>query len=236
MLDMHGILRDYLPLQLIRFGDVYADKEGDQDAWLNEYDFTWQPIVESDCIPQLYFGDKPLSFKPEGQRDKKAALQARLRGEPMRMPKVSLCWGTGHSFLIANQLADELQFAANLGVTRTVADIFDAAGNQHSGYTAFSFHKTFCHEKVESRFALVPEALRPIIAVKLKGHRSTCLIHRLLLDRWKELGVDDINYDIQQEFLSLSNLIKAKSYYGVAGSRTFGNMDDFQNNINGVID
>ncbi|HAS61303.1 MAG TPA: hypothetical protein DCS35_01275 [Vibrio sp.] len=234
MLDMHGILSEYLPLQLIHFGDVYADKDGDPMAWLDEYDFEWQPIVDTKYTPQLYFGDEVMHFAPK-DRNKKASLQKRLGGQPLRMPKVSECWGD-QSLLIANELANELQFASNLGVTRSEAVVFDAAGNEHLGYTAFSFHKSFFHERVEVRFATMPQELRPLIRISLTGYSSTYLIHKSIFEKWQSLAVEDLNYDIDADDLVLDNLIKSKFYSGHVGSRCFFSMDDFQQNQNGHID
>ncbi len=234
MNDTQGILSEYLPLELITFGDVYADEDGDPNAWLSEYDFIWEPIVDSRHKPQLYFGDELVRFKPEG-RDKTEALSRRTGGQPLRMPKVSLCWGR-QSLLIAKELADELQFSDKLGVTVSETEVYDAAGYLHTGFRAFSFHKEFFHERFENRFAEVSDNFRPLVCISLSRFSSTFLIHKSVFERWQQMGVEEVNYDIDEKHLSLDYLMNLEFYSNKYSQRCFFNMDDFQKNQNAHID
>ncbi|UTZ21875.1 hypothetical protein [Vibrio campbellii] len=60
----------------------------------------------------------------------------------LRMPKISIC-SSRYILLVANELADQLAFSDKLGITRSVAEVYDAAGNLHTNFTALSFHKVF---------------------------------------------------------------------------------------------
>lgn len=230
MKDMDGILKEYLPLQLIGFGDVYADEDGDENAWLSEYDFIWKPKVKDDSTPQVFLGDEALTFIPDGQ-DKRKALKNKIGDKQLRLPKLSECWGH-ESLMIANELAEKLTFSGILGVTRTKAEIIDAAGDKHSGFTALSFHKALFYERLESRLEHVSPELRPIIKVSLKPHTSTYLIHKSVLEQWQQAGVEDVLYDIEEKHCALKNLIKNDYYHGHGGNRDFSNMDDFLLNRN----
>ncbi len=232
MNDRQTILAEYLPLQLITFGDVYADEDGDQDAWLSEYDFSWQPIVETKYRPQLYFGDELMRFEPEGQ-NKAQAINQRTGGQPLRMPKVSFCWGS-QSLLIANELADELTFTRRLGITLSKAEVNDAAGHQHTHFSALSFHKALSPQRFEQRFVDIPACERLLVCIALKPHRSTLLIHQSLLERWQTMGFEEVNYDIADKYLSLDSLMKLKFYSARHSQRSFRNMDDFQRNQNAL--
>ncbi|CAH0533209.1 hypothetical protein VST7929_01073 [Vibrio stylophorae] len=233
MLDIQGVLSEYLPLQLVSFGDVYADEAGDPNAWLDEYDFVWQPVTSDGDMPQLYLGDAPMRFAPK-DRGKKASLQKRLNQQPLRMPMISDCWGS-QSLMITNELADQLHFSDVLGVTRTPAQIEDASGSLHGGYTAFSFHKAFLHDRVTQRFEQIPVELRPIIRLRLVKHRTTYLIHQSLLKHWLAQGVEDLSDDFDDAYLQLANLLQARRYSFHCGTRSFANMDDFQHNRNGSV-
>ena len=230
MEDMTGILKDYLPLQLVGYGDVYADEEGDENAWLNEYDFIWKPKVDSEDTPQVYLGDQTICFITKG-RDKRDALKNKIGDKLLRLPKISNCWGK-ESLMMADELAEALTFSEILGVTRTKAEIIDAAGDKRQGYTAFSFHKVLFHERIETRLEHVSAELRPIIKVFLKAHSSTYLIHKDVLEKWQHANVEDVAYNIDDEHRKLRNLERAEFYYGSSGNRDFSNMEDFLLNQN----
>ncbi|GAK84450.1 hypothetical protein JCM19238_2017 [Vibrio ponticus] len=234
MSDKQSILNEYLPLQLITFGDVYADEGGDEDAWLNEYDFTWQPIVDTKYHPQLYFGDELMRFKPEGQ-DKREAINRRTGGIPLRMPNISFCWGS-KSLLIANELADELHFSERLGITRSQAEVTDAAGHLHHHFSALSFHKALTPQRIETRLSDVACEQRLLICIALKKHRSTFLIHQSLLERWQRLGIEDIHFEVEEKYRSLETLMAGKFYSARYTQRCFRNLDDFQHNQNAMLD
>lgn len=234
---MDGILAEYLPLQIIATGDIYASDEVPQ-AWLNEYDFDWQPYVDghlaSDDTPQLYLGDKAMTFGVEDNYDKAPFIKQQLNNSLLRLPKISMCWG-GKSLMLDNQLAAQLAFSPILGVTRTQACIVDAAGDKRNGFTALSFHKSFFHERVTDRLAEVEAKLRPIIKVQLKKHNQTYLIHKSILKQWQELGVDDVCFDIREQHQSFQYLCNAEMYYGSGGTRSFANLADYQANRLGDI-
>ena len=75
MEDMQGILNEYKPLQIIRYGEVYGNDSEETEAWLSEYDFIWKPITELDCAPKLYLGGEPMHFGVEDKYDKADALK-----------------------------------------------------------------------------------------------------------------------------------------------------------------
>ncbi len=232
MRDMEGILSEYLPLQVISYGDVYAPDE-DPDAWLNEYDFYWKPIVEGHA-PQLYLSEKTMRFGPESERDKKQAIKNQLNGADLRLPKISNCWGDG-SIMFSNTLADKLSFSPILGVTKTAATIVDAAGVERKGFTAFSFHKIFFHQRITTRLATLPAEQRPIIRVLLKGNRDTYFVHKAVLEQWQKLGVEDVLYDIDEKFQSFQSLCNEEFYFGSGGSRCFKSLAEFQSNQSGDV-
>lgn len=233
MIDIQGILSEYLPLQLIYFGDVYADKDGDPYAWLNEYDFIWQPISDSRSHPHLFLGEEVVRFKPESEEDKIENLNHRTGGQPLRMPKISTCSGQ-YTLLVANELADELEFSDKLGVTRSATEVYDAAGHLHTDFTALSFHKVLFHHRFETRFNDMPSAKRLLVCIELNHYSSTFLIHQSLLERWQQRGVEEVNYDIEPEHQSLKTLMAQDHYWG-SRTRWFANLDDFQQNRNGHI-
>ncbi|ARC94997.1 hypothetical protein B6A42_26585 (plasmid) [Vibrio coralliilyticus] len=234
MMDMQGILSEYLPLQLIHVGDVYADPEGDPHAWLNEYDFIWQPMSDSRSHPHLFLGDDVVRFKPESDRDKMEHLNRRTGGQPLRMPKISTCSGP-YTLLLANALADELEFSDKLGITRSAAEVHDAAGHLHTDFTALSFHKVWFHHRFETRFHDLPSAQRLLVCIETHHSSSTFLIHQSLLEHWQQRGVEDVNYDIEPEHQRLTTLMTQRHYWG-SRTRSFANLDDFQQNRNGQID
>jgi len=233
MKDMTGILKDYLPLQFIDFGDVYADEDGDSNAWLNEYDFIWKPKVDSKYAPQLYLGDEPLTFITDG-KNKRSSLKDKIGDKQLRLPKISMCWGS-QSLMVADELAEHLTFSEILGVTRTKAEIIDAAGDKRQGFTALSFHKDLFHERVETRLEHVTSELRPIIKVHLTASNSIYLIHKNVLNKWQQAGIEDVSYDIDDQHCKLKSLMKEDFYSVSAGSRNFKNMEDFLFNQNPII-
>lgn len=233
MLDITGILSDYLPLQVISFGDVYGE-ESDYESWLNEYDFSWSPKVGGRHKPQLYFGDEELVFETEG-KNKQEALQAKLNGQLLRLPKISYCWGN-QSIMVANELADQLSFSPILGVTRTKATVIDAAGQTRDDFTAFSFHKSFFHERTNTRFEKIETTLRPIININLKKSSTVLLVHKSVLEAWQQIGIEDVLYDISEEHLSLKKLINNDMYFSHAGSRCYRTLNDFQENVKPMCD
>lgn len=234
---MEGIWADYLPLQIISVGDVYASDE-EPDAWLSEYDFEWRPYVddslECDDTPQRYLGDKPMTFGVEDNYNKASVIKSQLQGELLRLPKVSCCWGDD-SIMLSSELAEKLEFAPNLGVTRSTATIVDAAGDKQKGFTALSFHKTFFHERVSKRLACLDAPLRPIIKVQLKAHSQTYFIHKSVLQEWKKMGVEDVCFDVSEQHQSFNYLCNAEMYFGSGGARCFKNLADYQANRDGEI-
>ncbi|GLT16603.1 hypothetical protein GCM10007938_03790 [Vibrio zhanjiangensis] len=233
MIDMQGILSEYLPLQLIRFGDVYADEGGDPHAWLNEYDFIWKPISDSSSYIPVLLGDEVVRFGPDSDRNKVENLVRRINGQPLRMPKISIC-SSKYMLLVANELSDELEFTDKLGITRSASEVYDAAGHLHTNFTVLSFHKVFFHQRFETRFKDTPSDKRLLVCIELDAHSSTYLIHQSLLERWKKYGVEEVNYDIKAEHLSLNTLMTL-DFYWPNRPRSFANMDDFQQNRNGDI-
>lgn len=237
MKDMTGIWAEYLPLQIISVGDIYAS-EDEPDAWLNEYDFEWRPYVndslESDDTPQRYLGDKPMTFGVEDNYNKAAVIKSQLLGQQLRLPKVSSCWGDD-SLMLSNELAEGLEFAPSLGVTRSAATIVDAAGDKHKGFTALSFHKSFFHERVAKRLVSLDPKLRPIIKVKLKAHSQTYFIHKSVLQKWKDLGVEDVCFEVSDQHQSFNYLCNAEMYFGSGGARCFKSLADYQANRGGEI-
>ncbi|MDA0118245.1 MULTISPECIES: hypothetical protein [Vibrio] len=234
MIDMQGILSEYLPLQLIHVGDVYADKDGDPDAWLNEYDFSWQPISDNRSHPHLFLGEEVVCFEPESDQDKAENLNRRTGGQPLRMPKISTCSGR-YTLLLDNELAAELEFSDKLGITFSAAEVRDAAGHLHTDFTALSFHKVLFHHRFETRFRHIPSAQRLLVCIELNQSSSTFLIHQSLLERWQQKGVEEVNYDIAPEHQSLKKLMEKDHYWGYC-TRWFTNLDDFQQNRHGHID
>ncbi|WP_104041384.1 hypothetical protein [Vibrio hyugaensis] len=234
MIDMQGILSAYLPLQLIRFGDVYADEGGDPYAWLSEYDFIWKPISDCSSHTPVFLGDEVVRFGPDSDQNKIENLDRRIGGQPLRMPKISIC-SSRYMLLVANELADELEFSDKLGITRSATAVYDAAGHLHTNFTALSFHKVFFHHRFESRFKDIPSANRLLICIELDAHSSTFLIHQSLLERWQDYGIEEVNYDVKTEHLSLNKLMTLDRYWPNR-PRSFANMDDFQQNRNGRID
>ncbi|SHO54643.1 hypothetical protein [Vibrio quintilis] len=233
MIDMQGILSEYLPLQLIYFGDVYADEDGDPYAFLNEYDFIWQPISENRSRPHLFLGEEVVRFKPESGKDKVENLNRRTGGQPLRMPQISTCSGQ-YTLLVANELADELEFSDKLGITRSATEVYDAAGHLHTHFTALSFHKVFFHHRFETRFNDTPSDQRLLVCIELGQNSSTFLIHQSLLERWRQQGVEEVNYEIEAQHQSLRTLMTLDHYWGNR-TRWFSNMDDFQQNRNGNL-
>ncbi|GEM76106.1 hypothetical protein [Vibrio sagamiensis] len=236
MIDMQGILSEYLPLQLINFGDVYAP-ENHPEAWLDEYDFSWRPIVDgNESEPQIYLGDTPMRFSVEEKRHNKAShIKQELGDRLLRLPPVSSCWGSG-SLMLYSELADKLTFTPILGVTKTPATLVDAAGDEREGFTALSFHKIFFHQRVNLRLAGVPIQQRPIIRILLKGNSDTYLVHKSILDDWQKAGVETVCYDIKESHQSFNFLCNLKMYYGSVASLDYGNLDDFQNGKNPLLD
>lgn len=226
MIDMDGILADYLPLQLIRFGDVYAPDE-QPEVWLNEYDFIWRPAAPDNKDQQLYFGVEPIRFTVEGQQGKAKYINQALAGAPLRLPNISMCWGD-ESLMLSDTLADKLDFSAMLGVTRTAATLVDAAGQERSGFTALSFHKVFFHQRVTTRLAQVPAQQRPIIKILLKRHRHTYLVHKSILAAWQEQGIQDVCYDIAPKYQSFKRLCNLDMYFGSVATVSFSSLADFQ--------
>lgn len=229
MIDMQGILSEYLPLQLINFGDVYAP-ENHPEAWLNEYDFSWRPIVDEDeNEPQIYLGDMPMRFAVEEKQDDKTGhIKQELGEQRLRLPPLSACWGSG-SLMMRSDLADKLAFTPILGVTKTPATLVDAAGDEREGFTALSFHKVFFHQRANVRLAEVPAQQRPIIRILLKGNSDTYLVHKSLLDEWQKAGVETVCYDIKEKHQSFDYLCNLKMYYGSVASLSYRNLQDFQN-------
>ncbi|UTZ41425.1 hypothetical protein [Vibrio campbellii] len=152
----------------------------------------------------------------------------------LRMPKISIC-SSRYILLVANELADQLEFSDKLGITRSVAEVYDAAGNLHTNFTALSFHKVFFHQRFETRFKNIPKESRLLVRVELDASSSTFLIHQSLLENWQKCGIEEVNYDIKDEHLSLNKLMTL-NYYWPHRTCSFANMDDFQQNINGMID
>lgn len=229
MNDMQGILTEYLPLQLIRFGGVYAT-EGNPKVCLGEYDFVWRPIMEGgESEPQLYLGDSPMRFGVDGATDKAQYIKQALGDQKLRLPEVSGCWGSG-SLMLCNELAQTLSFSPILGVTKTPAIITDAAGEERMEYTAISFHKIFFHERASMRLATVPASQRPIIRILLKSHSDTFLIHKSLLSEWKKLDIGTVCFDIKTQYQSFNTLCNLGMYFGSVGTVSFRTLDDFQHN------
>lgn len=120
MIDMQGILSEYLPLQLIYFGDVYADEDGDPYAFLNEYDFIWQPISENRSRPHLFLGEEVVRFKPESGKDKVENLNRRTGGNLCVCPKFqpaqvnTRCWSPMNSQTNLNFLTSWVSRALQL--------------------------------------------------------------------------------------------------------------------------
>lgn len=228
MIDMQGVLSEYLPLQLINFGDVCAP-ESNPDAWLNEYDFSWHPIVDEDeTAAQIYLGDAPMRFGVEGDHEKAEFIKRELGDQLLRLPPVSSCWGSG-SLMLRGDLADNLAFTPILGVTKTPATLVDAAGDEREGFTVLSFHKILFHERANLRLAEVPEEQRPLIRILLKGNSDTYLIHKSILDEWQQAGVETVCYNIKEKHQSFNSLCNLDMYYGSVGTLGYKNIDDFQN-------
>ncbi|GEK09998.1 hypothetical protein J8Z24_17835 [Pseudoalteromonas sp. SCSIO 43201] len=229
MNDLQGILSEYLPLQLIRFGEVYGP-EDDPDMWLSEYDFIWRPIVdEGEQVPQLYLGDEPMRFGVDCETDKAGYIKQSLGHQPLRLPEISSCWGDS-SLMLRNDLLEGVEFSPILGVTRTSATIVDAAGDERTGFTALSFHKVFFHERARLRFENIPVSKRLIIRMLLKRHSDTFFIHKSLLAKWKELDIETVCFNIKAHHLSFKTLCNLEMYYGSVGSNSYQTLDDFQHN------
>ena len=238
MLDEQGILKDYLPFHVIHVGDVCDDhpEYGESTGYLSEYDFTWQLQTESRDTPQMYLGDKPLVFKSEGADNKNdeflPALQSKIGNNPLRIPRISSCWGMDQSMMFATELADQLSFSPILGITRTEATLIDSAGHEHTGFTALTFHKALRADRIELRLKDLPVSERPILPVALKD-RNVLLIHKDVLAEWKQQGIDDVEYEPDEEYQRLASLEKMTMYYQSGGNRDFSTLQDYQDNKNG---
>lgn len=237
MKDMKGIFTEYLPLQIVSVGDVYASDDL-PEAWLNEYDFDWRPLidgsVESEDTPRRYLGDTTMTFGVEDNYNKASVIKQKLNGEKLRLPKISACWGD-KSLMLSNELAGKLRFSPILGVTKTEAIIIDAAGEKRSGFTALSFHKSFFHDRVTKRLNSIDAVSRPIIKVQLKGHTHAYFIHKSVLENWQLAGIDDVRFDVSEQHQSFNYLCNAEMYFGSGGTRCFKTLEDYQANRGGEI-
>lgn len=238
MLDMQGILKDYRPLQIIDVGDVTDThaEHGEYTPYFNGYNFSWQPDVETRNTPQVYLGEGTMKFKPEYGLDlSQEEVKEKLQGQKLRLPKMSYCWGRDGSVMMADELATKLNFSPILGVVTTPAIITDALGDEHSGYTALSFHKALTYDRIEQRLADVPEEQRLIVMISLKSHTRALFIHKSLLEQWQAAGVDDVVYEFKDKDLQLKKIIKNDMYFGSGGGRDFRSVMDYQLNQNGMV-
>lgn len=229
MLDMQGILQEYLPLSV--YSADLIEKEGDEYIeYLNEYDFSWQPDEIDGDTAQIFTGEAPVIFHSE-RRDPSVsqALKAKLNGDPLRLPAVSFCWGREQSIMMADELVKGLFFSPILGVTRTPATLHDSVGQVRHGYTVLSFHKVLTYARAESRLATIPVTERQLLRIKLKSYTSMYLAHKSLLARWKSMGIKDIAYDFEDKSLNLKQLMQRDSYSSHAGYRHFRSFSAYQN-------
>jgi len=238
VLDMQGILQHYRPLQIIGVGDVtdHHKVHGAYTSYLNCDNFRWQPEVNTRHTPQLYLGEGMLNFKPKsGIEVTQAELKAKLHGQRLRLPQVSFCWGLNRSIMLADALARPLSFSPILGVVTTPAMITDVLGDEHTGYTALSFHKALTYDRIEQRLAAVPAEQRPMLMIALGGQRRALFIHENWLAQWQAAGVDDVAYEFSDKSLQLKKMLKNNHYHGSAGNRDFKSVMDYQTNQGGHI-
>jgi len=239
MLNQTGILQHYRPLQPFFPGDIY-DKHpdyGDEHfPYLNEYDFIWQPHTDQRQVPQL-FVDEALSFKPDDScrgGDEAALLTARLKGQPLRMPAISRCWGRTLVYMLRDDLLDGIEFAPVLGITRTRATLNDATGTQHSGFSALCFHKALSPARAEKRLAQVAEEQRLLLPLHLAAQNNVILIHESLLQRWLQQGAC-LAQTFNEQCLDLAQLARNDFYYPSAGSQDYFSLDDYQHDRNARV-
>ncbi|MCE2570370.1 hypothetical protein [Motilimonas eburnea] len=229
MLDMQGILKEYLPLSVYSAG--VCEKEGDDYIeYLNEYDFSWQPDEIDGDTAQIFTGETPVIFHSERRGRVSQALIAKLNGEALRLPAISFCWGRDQSIMMADELIKGIFFSPILGVTRTPATLHDSAGQERHGYSVLSFHKVLTYARAESRLATIPVAERQLLRIKLTSYTSLYLAHQSLLARWKSMAIKDIAYDFEDKSLNLKQLMQRDSYCNHAGSRHYTSLNAYQNN------
>ncbi|MCH2039074.1 MAG: hypothetical protein MK185_00365 [Saccharospirillaceae bacterium] len=237
MLDQTGVLSEYRPFHPVTAGDVcdIHPEHGEYYPYLNEYDFSWQPDLNQRRMPQLYLEQPaPLSFKAEGSSAADpAALKAHLKGQPLRIPVISRCWGRS-SWMFADSLLESLSFAPLLGITRRAAELTDAAGGKHQGYSALSFHKALTPARANLRLPTVAQEQRLLIYLDLGDQNRAWLIHESLLQKWVTLGAD-LQTVFSDEVLSIRELSRKEFYYASGGSRSYNSIADYQQNVSGYL-
>lgn len=213
-----GILAQYLPLEIKSMHSVYAGvyqaEASESDPHLLSYvNFEWQLDKQrrSDIKSKLY-GVGDYLFCGEKRHSK--LLAQHLNGALLRLPLISYCWGS-QSIMMANELAEPLNFADNLGVVKSNATIIDPALTERSGYTTLSFFKRLNPERIEERFACLAQSERPIICMRLYDGSKAFMVHRNVLDKWRSMGVKEVNY--APELNNLDDLLQARHFFGSSG-------------------
>jgi len=237
MLDQTGVLSEYRPFHPISAGEVYDvhPEYGENYPYLNEYDFSWQPDLNQRYVPQLYLEQSsPLAFKAEGSSAADPErLKALLKGKPLRIPAISRCWGR-HSWMFADDLLENLTFAPLLGITRRAAQLTDATGGKHQGYSALSFHKALTPARANLRLPTLKPEERLMVHLDLGDQNRMWLLHESLLQKWVALGAD-LQTEFSDEELSIRELSRNEFYYASGGSRSYNSVADYQQNVSGHL-
>jgi len=129
-----------------------------------------------------------------------------------------------------DELLNSLKFSPILGITKTTATITDVIDDVHEGYTALSFHKALSYTRVESRLKEIPVEQRPIICIALTTFGRAFVVHKSVLEQWKALGVEDIQYNFEDEDLELKKIIKRNRYSFASQVHYLDSIEAYQNN------